>query len=77
MKTYIISRKLETITTVRATDYEDAANKAARKLYGRKAVANRTTGNTQMSGYFQAYEPMPRGQRGQNSVGDPFHVSEN
>lgn len=74
MKNYTISRKLETLVTVQAENYTEAANKAAKKLYGKKATANRTTGETGKSGYFQAYEPMPRGERGQNSVGDPFHV---
>ena len=72
MKTYKISRKLETLLTVDAETYTEAANKAARKLYGKKVTANRTTGDTGKSGYFQAYEAMRP--RGQNSVGEPFHV---
>lgn len=74
MKTYSISRKLENLFTVNAENYTEAANKAARKLYGVKATANRTTGETGKSGYFQAYKPLPQGQRGLNSIGEPFHV---
>ena len=75
--TFTISRKLNNLFTVRATSYSEAAAKAARKLYGRKATANRTTGRNGASGYFQAYEPMPRRLGGGlNSVGEPFHVSE-
>jgi hypothetical protein len=71
---FTISRKLENLFSVTADNYTQAAIKAAHKLYGVKATARRTTGDTGKSGYFQAYEPMPRGQRGLNSVGEPFHV---
>ncbi len=69
-----ISRKLEQLFEIRAANYEQAAHAAARKLYGRKATAMRTTGTAGMSGYYQAYVPMPKGQGGSNSVGEPFHV---
>lgn len=67
-----ISRKLDTIKTVTAKTYDDAADKFARSQYGRKAVARRTAGDNDKSGYFQAYEPMKGG--GLNSIGEPFHL---
>ncbi len=74
MQTFTISRNTEDLLTVQAENYTDAAEEAAKKLYGKNTTANRTTGDTGKSGYFQAYEPMPKGQSGLNSVGEPFHV---
>lgn len=74
MPKFNISRKLENLFSLNADNYTEAANRAARKLYGKKATANRTTGEIGKSGYFQAYMPMPRRQRGQTSIGEPFHV---
>jgi len=54
---------------------ETRANTYARKHYGSRATAIRVTGTRGLSGYFQAYLPMPRGQRGLNSVGNQFHIS--
>lgn len=54
---------------------ETRANTIARQRHGARAVAIRVTGTCGLSGYFQAYLPMPRGQRGQNSIGSQFHVS--
>lgn len=73
--TFTISRKLDTLFTIRAASYSEAAIKAARKLYGRAAVAHRTTGDNGKSGYFQAYKPLAkRLGGGLNSEGEPFHV---
>lgn len=75
MNTYTISRQFDTLFRVKAENYTSAATKAARRLYGRKATARRTTGDLGMSGYFQAYEPVAqRLGGGLSSIGDPFHV---
>ena len=62
--------------TVRATSYEDAAQIGARRLEGRKRglFAQRVTGDTGKSGYFQAYLPCKTG--GSSSYGRNFHVRE-
>lgn len=72
MANFTITTADEKTFTVSADNYTDAANKAAKKLFGKKVTANRTTGSLKMSGYFQAYEPVRGG--GQNSVGNAFHV---
>lgn len=72
MANFTITTSNDQTFTVAASNYTDAANKAAKKLFGRKATANRTTGDTGKSGYFRAYESMRGG--GQNSVGSAFHV---
>lgn len=72
---FTISRKLDNLATVTATDYAEAADKYARAAYGRKCVARRVTGDHDKSGYFQAYAPLPqRVGGGLSSVGEPFHV---
>lgn len=65
---------VKTNFTVSADTYEQAAQKAARKLFGNKRglEAIRTTGDTGMSGMFNAYLPCKTG--GQSSHGYNFHV---
>ncbi len=71
--TYTITKKDGTRFMVEAQNYTDAASAAARKITRRKkVVANRTTGNASMSGWFRPYESMRGG--GLNSCGEPFHV---
>lgn len=60
--------------TVTAKTTEEAAQKAARKLFGSKRglQAIRTTGEGNMSGMFNAYLPCKTG--GVSSYGNNFHV---
>lgn len=77
MKTtiYTVSRNHADLATIRAATPEDAARIYARRTYGRKATAHRTTGTAGLTGYFQAYEPIPtRNGGGLASIGDPFHI---
>jgi hypothetical protein len=74
---YRISQRHEILFDVRAESYERAADIAAHRLYGRRRIsAQRTTGNRELSGYFQAYRDVSA----QNppycltSVGEAFHV---
>jgi hypothetical protein len=55
-----------------ATSYQEAADKAARRIGGKRAWALRTTGTVGMSGYFQAYRALGGGES--TSVGAPFPV---
>jgi len=66
--------KINASFTVSAKTHEEAAQKAVRKLFGSKRglTAVRTTGNTGMSGMFNAYLPCKTG--GQSSHGYNFHV---
>ena len=62
---------------VRATGYQHAATIGARRLYGRKSglCARQVTGNAGMSGYWQAYLPVPqRHGGGLTSYGCNYHV---
>ena len=59
---------------IKARDYDHAAGIWARRLYGRNATGYRTTGSKGLSGFFQAYKPAPRNERGLAAEGDPFHV---
>lgn len=70
---YAVTPKAGDRFVVRATSYQAAAEIAARRLYGRRATAVRTTGHPTLSGQFRAYLPMTDGSL--NSTGDPFHVS--
>ena len=69
---YTISTKDDQQFTVFSLTYDQAATIAARKLYGKKVTARRTTGDNSKSGYFQAYEKVDQGL---SSYGEPFHVS--
>jgi len=75
---YRITSRAETIAPfrVRAEGHQQAAQNAARHLYGRKRglLAVRVTGDHGMSGYFQAYLPCTTG--GLSSHGRNFHVME-
>ena len=75
MTTYKIT-KGETVFTVNAESYDDAATKAARKILNtrsEKIQGLRVTGDNGKSGMFNAY----RSERdGMNSVGSNFHISE-
>lgn len=73
-KRFIISRNHETIDTIIADSYSDAATKFVIKKYGKKASQQRTTGVPGKSGYFQAYLKVKGG--GRTSHFDPFHVVE-
>ena len=70
-----VSRRLVDIATIQADSYDEAASKFAKKAYGKRVQARRTTGNTGKSGMFQAYQPV-KGGAGQHwtSIGEPFHV---
>ena len=77
MKTtiYTVSRNHNDLATVRAATPEDAARIYVRRVYGRKAIAYRTTGTAGLTGFFQAYEPVKtRNGGGLTSIGDPFHI---
>ena len=76
-KTYTVSPRSEasfTPFTVEASDYTEAANKAARKLHGKTAHGRRVTGTPGKSGVFQGYKSMRSG--GETSVGGNFHLIE-
>lgn len=60
---------------VRANDYEEAANHAARRLYKRRGVfGERVTGDRDKSGIFQAYQHIERLGPGGYAIGRPFHL---
>jgi hypothetical protein len=75
---YRIESRTETLEPfrVRAESYEQAAQIAARRLYGRivGTQAVRVTGYDGKSGYFQTYIPCKTG--GLSSHGHNFHVME-
>lgn len=71
--TYSISRNRETLATIPARSYQEAAKIYARRIYGRNSTAYQTTGKPGMSGYFRAYERL---ENGWSSTGDAFHVTE-
>ena len=72
---FTISRNLTNLATITAISYSDAADKYARKTYGRKCISRRTTGEHGKSGYFQAYAPVVKREGGGlSSIGEPFHV---
>lgn len=58
----------------RADSIEQAAEVHARRHIRRNAVAQRTTGNDGLSGYFQAYYWLPAPHNSQSSIDEPFHV---
>ena len=62
---------------VKAETYNEAALKAARKMFGRRTTisARRTTGDNNKSGIFNAYLPCKTG--GISAHGNNFHVREN
>lgn len=73
---FSISRgPLAPLGEVHGRSYEDAAKAYARRVYGRKATAFRTSGSFGLSGYFRAYLPV-LGSAGASweSIGDAFHV---
>lgn len=74
---FTITDSKESVFTITADNYNEAALKAARRLFGYRTTIStiRTTGNSLMSGYFQAYLPVPTG--GRTSHGSAFHVREN
>ena len=75
-KTYTVSPRSESQFrpfTVEASDYTEAANKVARKLF-RADRALRVTGTPGKSGVFQGYKSL-RG-NGETSVGGNFHLIE-
>ena len=75
MTTYRISQN-ETIFTVDATSFEEAATKAARKILNtrsQKIQGIRVTGDHGKSGMFNAYESTANGM---NSRGSNYHISE-
>jgi hypothetical protein len=73
---FAISRgPLGPLGEVYGRSYEDAAKAYAKRVYGRRATAFRTTGTFGLSGYFRAYLPVPgSGGASWESVGDAFHV---
>lgn len=80
MNTYTISASSESTFdpfTVRAESYQDAANRAARRLHGRRCCAHRATGTHNRSGIFQSYEPISPGANAFMSIGGNFHVMHN
>lgn len=75
-KTYTVSPRSEasfTAFSIEATDYNEAASKAAKKLY-KADRALRVTGTNGKSGVFQGYKSMRGG--GESSVGGNFHLIE-
>lgn len=60
--------------SVRGKSIGEAAQTIARRIGGRTAVAERVTGDADLSGMFQTYKPLPDGAL--TSVGYPFHVQE-
>lgn len=72
---YTVSFDHKPVDTVLAVSPEEAARIYAWRVYGRKAIAYRTTGTAGLTGYFQAYKPVSRRNGGGlTSVGDPFHI---
>lgn len=71
---YVRTADLAGEFTVRGKSIGEAAQIVARRIGGRNAIAERTTGSPDLSGMFQAYKPLPGG--GLTSVGYPFHVQE-
>lgn len=69
---YEISRDGLTLGSSRAGTPDEAATRYARRVWGRRAMALRVTGDRGLSGMFQAYLPARTG--GQTSTGDPYHV---
>ena len=59
--------------TVKTDSHIGAANRYARRVFGRKAFALRVTGTERMSGVFQGYVPQGNAS---SSIGSPFHVSD-
>jgi hypothetical protein len=61
---------------VTATDYAEAAVKAAKKLFKGMHLRNvhRTTGDKDKSGWFRVYTSI-NALGGENSTGWPFHVA--
>ena len=74
--TFSISRgPLAPLGEVYGRSYEDGAKAYAKREYGRRATAFRTTGAFGLSGYFRAYLPVPgSGGASWESIGDAFHV---
>ena len=78
---YTVSTRTELAKfTVEADTYGQAAQLAARELNRRAngtiprgLVAERTTGDHKLSGWFQGY--IPHGPNALNSYGEAFHVS--
>lgn len=80
---YLITSRHESIApfTVRAENYEHAAQIAARRLVGRKRglFARRVTGDSDKSGYYQAYVQVRHGSSARweaSSYDRSFHVRE-
>ena len=73
-RAYTISPKAGEAFTVRGKSYQHAAEIAARKLAGRRATANRTSGVDSLSGWFQGYIWDDR-VNASNSRGPAFHVA--
>jgi hypothetical protein len=59
---------------IEAETVEGAARHFAKLQYGGRAIARRTTGESGLSGYFQAYRPGKGSGTTYTSVGEPFHV---
>ena len=77
MATYIIQHNDE-VYEIEAKYLEEAAKAFAKQTYGR-AGAERITGMSGMSGYFQTYRTVPRhidSGHAMTSVGKAFHVRE-
>lgn len=77
MPEYTVSTKEQHAAfTVDGKSYADAATRAARQLNKRQrsdVVAHRTTGDTNLSGWFQGYYHDKK-LNGLNSIGQPFHL---
>ncbi|WP_368177984.1 hypothetical protein [Aeromonas sp. R7-1] len=65
-----------TMFYVDADDHQDAASKAAKKMFGGKVFGKRNSGDANGSGMFQAYYHMGSNPSQSNSCGSLFHVME-
>lgn len=71
------NRKTDETITVRGNDYNEAANRAAKRFCGSRAVsARRATGDNDKSGVFAAYKYDSK-INAYNHQGVEFHLSEN
>ena len=61
---------------VDAEDHDEAATKAAKKMFGDSVFGKRNSGAVNGSGMYQAYYNMAKNQPQMNSCGYLFHVME-
>ncbi len=74
MASFVAETRSGQVLNLRAKSIEQAAQHAARRLYGQSASADRVTGLMHKSGWFQAYRAIP-GTLSVTSVGEPFFVN--